>query len=126
MPTSFTIIPQRHNMDCGVVCIAMLLGVSYEEVLLAFSFNVFKVGATTRQIQAAAKRLGKPLRLLRAIDLENATGILAVRSPKWPCDHLVILKEGQIVDTDATLWDADVFLSAYEAVPMSLLVMEGE
>ena len=115
---------QRHPMDCAVATMAMLLGKSYEDVLQAFKHNVMAKGATVAQMQAAARRLGTALRWRRWRDaLEHETGILAVSSPRWAHDHLVLLKDGElIIDTDGTIWETDVFLSAYEARPVSLLV----
>lgn len=88
---------------------------------MAFHHNVMARGASIRQVVEASKRLKRPLRFTRKCDLETATGILAVRSSKWPHDHLVVLKDEIVVDTDATIWEVDVFLSAYEARPLSLL-----
>lgn len=123
-----TVIPQRHPKDCAVACLAMLLNVSYEDVLVAFRTNIYRTGANIWQMKAAAKRLGQPLRLTRKVapgDLENGHGILSVRSALWPLDHVVVLREGTVVDTDATLWDVDVYLAAYKAEPLSLLVLEA-
>lgn len=124
-PTPFlSVIPQRHGMDCAVACLAMLLNVSYETALLAFGTPaVLTGGAEVRAVKAAAKRLRQPLRLRLAFDLETDTGILGVRSAKWATEHLVVLKDGLIVDTDATIWDADVFLAAYDAQAVSLLTL---
>lgn len=119
MSTPFlSVVPQRMNADCAVACLAMLLGVTYETALLAFRKQD---QIHVRDVQTAARRLGQPLRFSRKVDLETDTGILGVRSPKWDYEHLVILKDGLIVDTDATIWDADVFLSAYDATVLSLL-----
>jgi ABC-type bacteriocin/lantibiotic exporter with double-glycine peptidase domain len=128
MQTPFlSVVPQRHTMDCSVAVLAMLLGKSYEETLMAFDYNVMREGATIRQVKAAAKYLGVTLNWSRKIpDLETETGILAVKSPKWPSDHLVVLKDGLIVDTDATIWDQDVFMAAYEAKPISIMTVEKE
>ena len=120
-----TIVPQRHTMDCAVCCLAMLLELSYEDVLLAFKTNVYRTGATTRQMLNVAKRLGKPLRFSRAVDpeaLESSHGILLI-APEGKVQHTVLLREGTIVDTDATLWDADVYLATYKARPLSLLIL---
>src|SRR6185369_293575 len=103
----------------------MLLGLSYEEVLMAFRHNVIAEGATTRQILGAARRLNRPLHWTRKIDLESDTGLLALESQKWPRQHLVVLKDELIVDSDATVWDADVYLAAYEAVPLSIIKAEA-
>lgn len=116
------IVRQRHAADCSVACLSMLLGPSYEDVLLAFRHNVKDEGATLRQVASAARRLGHALRFRRAVDVELDEGVLAVNSPKWPTSyHLVVLKAGLVVDTDETVWDADVFLSVYVAKPYGLL-----
>lgn len=118
------VVPQRHKTDCSIACLAMLLGVSYEEALLAMAQpRVLKRGVMMRQVLTAAKRLGRPLRFQRKIDLDTDTGILGVRSPQWPNEHLVVLKDGLIFDTDCTIWDADVFLSVYAAKAISLLTL---
>ena len=115
------IVPQRTSMDCGVACLASLFCVSYEKALLASHVDVLEKGMKTRQIQDAARRLGYTLRLKRTVDLENDVGLMAVRSTRWKHDHLVVLKEGMVADTDATVWDVDVFLAAYEATVLSIL-----
>lgn len=116
---------QRHKMDCAVATLSMLLGHSYEEVLLAFRHNVIKQGASIRQVQMAARRLKSRLRWSRrAVDLEHDTGIIIVSGSKWKTDHLVLLKEGLIIDTDATIWEPDVFLSAYNVTVSSILTLE--
>lgn len=118
-----SVIPQRHTMDCAVACLAMLVGATYEAVLLAFGAELHN-GTDTKRIKAAARHLGFKLRWTRRIDLETDTGLLAVRSTAWKHDHLVVLKEGLIVDTDMTIWETDVFLAAYAATPMSLLTLD--
>lgn len=114
-------VPQLHQRDCAVAALAMLLDISYENALHAFRHNVVARGATVSQIRKAAERVGRTLLLRRRVDLEHDTGILCIRSLKWADDHLGILKEGIIVDTDGTLWDADVYLATYEAKVLSLL-----
>lgn len=119
------IIFQRSIMDCAVACLAMLTGVAYEEALIAFKHNVCAVGASQRQIIAAAKRLKVTLTFSkRKVDLENDIGILQIGAGKWKADHVVLLKEGQIVDTDSTLWDADVFLSTYKAYVVGIYTIK--
>lgn len=117
------VVPQRHSSDCAIACLAMLLGVTYEASLLAFGSELHN-GAQTRAIKRAARKLGRVLRWSRRFDLETDTGLLSVRSAKWSGDHMVVLKEGLVVDTDASLWEADVYMSAYEATAMSLLTLE--
>ncbi len=102
----------------------MLLGVCYEDALLALRApHVVTRGVMVRQVIAAARRLGRPLRFCRTFDLETDTGILGVKSKMWTNEHLVVLKDGLIFDTDQTVWEADIFLSCYEAKAMSLLTL---
>ena len=72
-------------------------------------------GSTYKQMRTAVKRLGKKLYITRRTDMDTDTGIINVRSALWPHDHLVVLKDGMIFDTDATVWDFDVFASACSA-----------
>jgi ABC-type bacteriocin/lantibiotic exporter with double-glycine peptidase domain len=122
------VITQRHAMDCSVACLAMLLGVCYENALVAIAPDnpdVCVKGAWDKQITRAARRLGYRLRVKRRVDLENDTGILNVFSKRWKHAHLVVLKNGLIFDTDACVYDADVFMSAHKAKAGSLLVAEA-
>jgi hypothetical protein len=105
---------------------AMLLGLSYEAVLEAFRHNVIIQGASTQHIQHAAKRLGSKLRWQRYYNVdEQDTGILALHSEGWKMQHLVVLKDGLIFETDASVWDQDVYLATHKARTLSLLVLEG-
>ena len=117
------VILQRHPMDCAVACLAMYLGKSYEEVLMAFRHNVMAQGASMRQIQMAARKLGSPLRWSRKVDIETDCGILSVASTIWKSDHVVVIKNEMVIDTDATVWEASDFFSIYSARPMSLLTL---
>lgn len=120
------VVLQRHRADCGVAVLAMLLGVSYEESLVVVSHEVPEVlsgGVYERHLKAAAKRLGVILRGKRAYDMDEEFGILALSSPLWSTDHVVILKDGLIFETDGTVWEADVFLRHHQAKPGVLLVM---
>lgn len=122
------VVLQRHAMDCGVACLAMICGVSYENALVAVAQdtpNVCVSGMWTKQIKAAAKRLGFKLREKRRPDLEQDTGILNLSCGSWPGDHVVVLREGLLIETDGTLWEPDVFLRHYKAKLGSLLVAES-
>jgi ABC-type bacteriocin/lantibiotic exporter with double-glycine peptidase domain len=108
--------PQRHPADCSVAVLAMTLAVSYEDALVAFRHDVKRHGATMRQIQGAARRLGRVLRHRKTVDLDEDQGILAVEWRKQRGRlHVVVLRAGQIVDTDETIWDADVYVSVVGA-----------
>ncbi len=104
----------------------MLTGVDYDVVLVAFnSMGPFVKGVRTTDIKKAAKKCGFTLRFSRKVDLEHDTGILALKSKLWKSQHVVILKEGLIVDPfDACLWEYDVYLAVNKASVLSLLVKE--
>ena len=122
----FQVVPQRHSFDCAVACLAMLLNKDYETTLLAFnSLAPLVHGVRVGDVKRAAAALGARLKFSRKWDLEEDTGILAVRSvTRWKTDHMVVLKEGLIIDTDATVWEAAIYLQAYEAKVLSILTKE--
>jgi len=122
------VVTQRHQMDCGVACLAMICGVSYENALVAVAQdapNVCAVGMWGNEMRAAAKRLGFKLKVKRRVDLETDTGILNLSSAKWKSEHVVVLREGLVIETDGTLWEPDVFLRHYGAKVGTLLVAEA-
>lgn len=127
IPSFITFIRQHAKSDCGVACLAMIAGVSYEEALLAVGKKkVLKGGMDIKTLKQAAKRLGATLKLHRSVDIEEDCGILAVRSDKWPMDHVVILFHGIVLDgDDRTIWEADTYLKAHSARILSLLTLES-
>lgn len=117
---------QRSTSDCVIAVLAMLLGYSYEEVLVAASPitpNILECGAYSKEIKRIAKRLGFKTKVKRAylVDVGEDVGALSIESPHWKQSHLVVLKAGLIVDTDGSIWDADVYLKVNKAKAMSLL-----
>lgn len=119
------VVLQRHKSDCAVACLAMLLGTTYEDALLSFAHNVMAEGASIKQIKQAAKVMGSKLSWSKKLkDLETDTGIISMSSESWPMDHVAVLKDGLIIDTDATIWDSDVYLSTYGARVVSILRVE--
>ena len=122
------VIPQRHGADCGVACLAMLCGVSYENALVAVAQeqpNVCVKGVYLRELRGAARRLGFTLKSKRTIDLETDTGILNLSSRKWKMEHLVVLREGLIVETDGTLYEAETYFAHTQAKLGRLYVAEA-
>src|SRR5262245_51455634 len=94
------VVTQRHQMDCGVACLAMICGVSYENALVAVAQvapNVCVSGMWTKEIRQAAQRLGYRLRVKRRVDLENDTGILNLSAHAWASEHVVVLREGLLI-----------------------------
>ena len=122
------VIPQRAPADCGVACLAMLCGVSYENALVAVAQeqpNVCVRGLWLKELRGAARRLGYRLKTCRSYDLETDTGILNLSSKKWKLEHLVVLREGLVIETDGTLWDADLYLKSHRATAGTLLIAEA-
>lgn len=120
MPALVTRIEHgREDADCAVATLAMYLGRTYEDVLRVVSRvdrrDAGKFGLFTEQIQAAAKRLGEPLRLRPTFDLEEDYGILVFH------DHVNLLRRGQILEPNGTVWDADDYCALYGG-PVGLLV----
>ena len=114
---------QREAADCGIAALSMLLGVSYEDVLRATTLtdrSHGRKGLWTRTLQRIAKRLGYTLLVRRTFDLEQDYGLL--RLP----DHAAILRNGLVIDTDATVWDADEYLAVRQVKQANcqLLVVE--
>lgn len=122
------LVKQRHDTDCSVATLATFLARSYEEVLLAIKRpDVLSKGVYVRAVVAAAKRLGKPLKLRQRFDVENDTGILVVYSKTRDFKHLVVLMSGLIIDCqDATIWDYDAYMAVYEARTMGLLALKED
>lgn len=99
----------------------MFLGVRYEDVLLAFDRPVIDGGAWVADIKRAAAKLKMPLRLRRSFDLDSDTGILGIDFVGRPQNHVVVLHEGLVFDTDGTVWEVDDYLTAENAKAVSLL-----
>lgn len=105
----------------------MLCGVSYENALVAVAQvrpNVCVAGMFVSHMKAAARFLGYRLRGRGAFDIESATGILNLSSKAWRLDHVVVLREGLVIETDGTIYDADVYLAVTKAKPGTLLIAE--
>lgn len=137
------VFSSRRKADCGIVCLAMLLSsrdpkITYEIVSRAIhKFNPYasRRGVSLKNLEEAARYLGYGLkRLARGrYSIQGATGILGVKDDsKW--EHVVILKEGQIIETDEDhrvpqgvvkqVWSADAWMRHYKARPCTLLVLD--
>ena len=121
------VVPQRNDTDCGVAALSMLSGLPYEEVLIAAARSAeCENGMYLTQICEVASELGIELATKRAgrYDLENDTGILHVSDRKCRVYHVVVLRRGLIIETDGSIWDADVYLASKRFKAGSLLVRE--
>lgn len=123
------LVLQRTKRDCSVACLASITGQSYEKTLMAFTHPVYEQGAATQQIRNAARRMGFETIWSRKVDLENDNGMLSVRCDQQfesGLDHMVLLISGHIIDLEdpASLWDADDYMEAFKAKPLSLISLK--
>lgn len=122
-PTPIEVLKQRTKTDCGVCCLAMWCGVSYETALetIALGGTSARRGLYQTNLITASAALGKPLRKVRKYKLEEAGGILTVENDKTR--HFVLLREGAIIDPfDGTLWnDIETYLASHKFKAMTLL-----
>jgi hypothetical protein len=119
-------VPQRHEADCGVAILAMFLGVSYEDALLAIGqADVLRGGMWLSQLREASAKLGAPLKTKRQWDVEDADGIVQVRLP-GKLNHFLLARAGLLFNTNFTVWDADDYRKARRAEFGVLLVREDE
>jgi ABC-type bacteriocin/lantibiotic exporter with double-glycine peptidase domain len=123
---------KRHDNDCAVACLVMLLGVSYEAALLAIAQvdpHVATNGLFFTQLKKVAKRLGFKLKSVRKgrYSLDESTGILGVKLKDGNVEHAVILFRGTIIDPeeDGVVWDsAEAYFEAKCKKVGSLLTLE--
>jgi ABC-type bacteriocin/lantibiotic exporter with double-glycine peptidase domain len=119
------VTPQRRDADCGVACLAMLINKPYEEVLIAVAAvqpKFLKRGLWLKEIATAALNLGVRLQK-RKYDPE-LTGIVRVSSRS--VGHVVFQLDGKFIDTDATIWEPELYLKTNRVKTGFMLVIEGE
>lgn len=128
------LIASRTNEDCGVCALAMLLGQSYETVLLKMVTGKHPAphrgGVYQREIIATAKRLHVRLVSRRAWDEEEAVGLLTVERlhPEAgdPVQHMLLLRFGLLFDYDGQVWEPSTYYEQHDYKPVSILMVEGE
>jgi hypothetical protein len=120
-----SMIPQRHVADCSVSCLAMFLGITYEDALLAYGGdvpNILRGGVWLSQIQRAAAKLGTPLKITRRWDVEEDEGIVHVRF-KSGYGHVLVLRSGLFFNTMFDVWEPSDYLKANRATVGPLLML---
>lgn len=118
--------------DCAVVALELACGVTYETALaaaLTANLTVLGTGLTFKAMKQAAKLLGFEVKLRRGFNLEEDTGILAVKQPHVKdSDHAVYLWEGRILEPMSgreQLWlHAADYISHYHYKVLSLIVVK--
>jgi hypothetical protein len=132
-----TVVRQRHDWDCGISAVAMLLGKPYGDVAavtreLVDPRKIRQRGLVIGEVQDIAARFGVCLdRVYRRkgnAHLNGRTGILGMNGGEMDkAGHWVILKSGPcgrfIVDPDGgESWDVDDYIRKHRARPATLLV----
>ena len=133
MGLPMAVVLQQGKADCGIACLAMLLGKTYLEVYAASISKKYRdpqvQGMDVARLKRTARRLGTKLALRRAWDAETDAGLLTVEklAPKVDdfLQHLVVLKWGLIFDTDGTVWEPDDYYATLKYRPVSLIVEEN-
>ena len=123
--TVVRVLPPRWRAnDCAIWSLSTLTGIGYDEVLLAVA-KVDKAagrnGLYLGRLVRVAALLGVTLKRKRKPDLTEDTGILGLWMGRD--GHAVVLKQGQIIDVDATVWDAPSYLLAKRAIAGELLMI---
>jgi predicted double-glycine peptidase len=119
-------VRQRHDNDCGVACLAMYLGISYEDALIAFGGEapeVLRSGVFWSQLKRAAANHGIKMVLRRKWEPTDE-GILQVRYRKD--HHVVVLRHGLIFDTDYRVWPVRDFYATPPKAPFGPLLVREE
>lgn len=117
-------VPQRHPADCGPAALAMYLGVSYEDVLLAIGSDVtdlLRRGMWFTELTRAAAKFGVTLKRKVQWDADVDEGIAQIRFRSGP-HHVVLLRAGLFFDTDFTVWEPSDLLKEKRGRPGSLLM----
>jgi len=131
MSKRIKVTKQRHDWDCGIATLAMLLDKSYGDVALVVRDLVDPVklrrrGTIIADMQLAAASFGVPLKLVWRKEgyLDGQTGILGMKGGEMDkAGHWVIVKEGKvIVDTDNEVWGLDDYLKKFKCRSTILLV----
>jgi hypothetical protein len=101
--------------DCSIVALCGFLGLPYGEVAQAFrSRRVFAEGASIKQIQRAAAKLGTKLVVKADADPELDDGIQWLSYRDGGLCHVLVVREGFFFD-GTEVWHPDDYLKAKDA-----------
>lgn len=109
---------QKASGDCAAACLAMMLGVSYADIVAATPSRkrMKKYGLTERQIINVGKRLGMAIGARLAPPEEDEFGMLDLYNEKKEGHVALHLRGGQVLDpADGFIYtDVAAFLLAKE------------
>jgi len=104
---------RRQSDDCATWALATYLGLPYEVVwqkVLKMDRSKGRNGLYTATVLRIAEALGTKLRRVKPsrIDFSDDYGILSVEDAT--AGHVVVLRQGLVFDTDATVTPLDIWL----------------
>lgn len=130
--TGIKVTKQRHDWDCGIAALAMLLDKPYGDVVmlareLIDQKKLKRRGTIIADLHIIADSFGTALQLIyRKVGyLEGQTGILGMIGGEMDkAGHWVVLKEGKVVidPDDASVWGVQDYLKRHGCRSTVLLV----
>jgi hypothetical protein len=117
------VIPRSQEAaDCGVVALALWLGLPYSQVAAAVATVrplALVNGMYQSEIQKVARIFDRTLKVRRRFNLDDKpSGLLMLDMGDG--HHAVVLFEGVII-SDGKVWNYDAFMTQAKAKPLSLL-----
>ena len=132
--TGIKVTKQRHDFDCGVASLAMLLNQAYGDIAALVREHVPKAklkrrGTAIVDMQLIASFFGVALKCLYRSKgyLEGKTGIIGLIGGQMDkAGHWAVLKEGKVIvdPDDGTVWSVDDYLARHQCRTTVLLVIE--
>ena len=110
--------------DCTICALGTYLSLTYEDVLAAaarLAKKAHREGMWTSQIISTAKRLGVKLIRKRTWKMDEAHGILTLTSQSDEYDHVVVLHDGLVFDSDGAVWEPYDYFACEQYKPTLLL-----
>lgn len=117
---------QRSDMDCGMICLAMLADRPYQEVrdeALKAIPNLHTRGMFASELRRIGQRLG--LRMVKRVAwTDDEVGVLDVTLPRGG-RHFVVFFQGILINpADGLVWDASAYASTRRASYRALYAVE--
>jgi ABC-type bacteriocin/lantibiotic exporter with double-glycine peptidase domain len=129
-----TVTKQRHDWDCGVAALAMLLGKPYGDVAvivrdLVDPIKLKKRGTIIADLALIADSFGISLKPIwrKTNYLVNQTGILGMLGGQMDkAGHWVVLKEGKVIvdPDDGSVWSVEDYTKRFGCRTVTLLVID--
>lgn len=124
---------QRHDGDCAIACLASILQIPYEEVLVVAaqaSPKVLTEGLFNNEIIEVARKFGRTLveQSYEEIDFKRDIGILGgkLKSNEPNNEHAVVLSRGLVFDPDTKgeVWRARDYIKKHKMTKIDFLELE--